>query len=108
MLADCSEAYNFNEFELDYNRLQELLHFTCNLYGEDIFGLLDSMLKYDPQQRISLEELHSYIDKSGEALSSISPKAHRPEYTGFTSNNAIEPPRKASLHIVSTRVNRNS
>lgn len=109
MLADCSLAYNVAEYQLDYDRLQELLHFTRNIYGEDIFNLLDRMIKYLPEDRIALEELHSYIDKSGELLSSISPRAHRRDNSGFSSNSGqIEPPRKASLQLLSIRTGRNN
>jgi hypothetical protein len=49
MLTDCSTVYNFEAFQLDYDKLQELMHFTRNIYSEDIFSLLDQMLKYQPE-----------------------------------------------------------
>jgi hypothetical protein len=46
MLVDCSVAYDFDEYDLDYDKLQELLNLTRNIYSEDIFNLIDGMLKY--------------------------------------------------------------
>lgn len=57
------------------------------------------MLKVDPQERISLQELHNFIDKEGEQLSSISPHA----VSRVSVPLQLDPPRKASLPINTTR-----
>ena len=62
-LKSCDNIYDYTEYRIDSEKLENLLTFVGKQYSEELISFLRLMLNIDENQRLSFSQLNTQLKK---------------------------------------------